>query len=70
LKCLTNRSRLDVALNRGLGVVAPLEFLQHHASEMGHRNLLVTHALRPVDRASHVASAAPAASFERRFTHE
>jgi hypothetical protein len=28
-----------------LGVVTPLEFLQHRLSEMGHRNLLVTHTL-------------------------
>jgi hypothetical protein len=35
----------DVVLNRGLGIVATLEFLQHHASEIGHRNLLVTHTL-------------------------
>jgi hypothetical protein len=36
---------LDVVLNRGFGVVASLEFLQHRLSEMGHRNLLVTHTL-------------------------
>jgi hypothetical protein len=36
---------LKVVLNRGLGVVAPLEFLQHGLSEMGHRHLLVTHTL-------------------------
>ena len=36
---------LDVVLNRGRGVVTPLEFLQHRLSEMGHRNLLVTHTL-------------------------
>ena len=45
--------RLDVVLNGGLGVVAPLEFLQHHASEMGHRNLLVTHTLREQLACSH-----------------
>ena len=49
------------------GVVAPLEFLQHRLSEMGHRNLLVTLTLPDrVERASRVASAAPAASFKRR----
>ncbi len=36
---------LEVVLNRGLGVVASLEFLQHGLSEMGHRHLLVTHTL-------------------------
>jgi hypothetical protein len=38
-------NRLEVVLNGGLGVVPPLEFLQHRLSEMGHRNLLVTHTL-------------------------
>jgi hypothetical protein len=37
--------RLDVVLDGGLGVVTSLEFLQHRLSEMGHRNLLVTHTL-------------------------
>jgi hypothetical protein len=36
---------LDVALNGGRGVVAPLEFVQHGLAKMGHRNLLVTHTL-------------------------
>ena len=36
---------LDVVLDGGRGVVAPLEFVQHRLSEMGHRNLLVTHTL-------------------------
>jgi hypothetical protein len=36
---------LDVVLDGGGRVVAPLEFFQHHASEMGHRNLLVTQTL-------------------------
>jgi hypothetical protein len=36
---------LDVVLDGGLGVVAPLEFVQHRLAEMGHRNLLVTHTL-------------------------
>ena len=59
--------RVDVGPDRGLGVVAPLEFLQHRLSEMGHRNLLVTHTLPDrLERASRVASAAPAASFKRR----
>jgi hypothetical protein len=40
--------RVNVSIDRGLGVVAPLEFLQHRLSEMGHRNLLVTHT--PPDR--------------------
>ena len=60
---------LDVVLNGGLGVVTPLEFVQHRLSKMGHRNLLVTHTLpaySAVERASRVASAAPAASFKRR----
>ena len=30
-------------LDGGLGVLAPLELVQHRLSEMGHRNLLVTH---------------------------
>ena len=38
--------RVDVGVDRRLGIVAPLEFLQHRLSEMGHRNLLVTHTLR------------------------
>src|SRR5882762_8514922 len=37
--------RLDVALNSSRRVAAPLEFLQHRSSEMGHRCLLVTHTL-------------------------
>ncbi len=43
-------NRADVVVDRRLGVVAPLEFFQHHASEMGHKSLLVTHTLpdRPV----------------------
>src|SRR5262249_59803234 len=58
---------VDVVLNGSLGVVAPLEFLQHRSSERGHRSLLVTpHATRPAERGSRVASAAPAASFKRR----
>jgi hypothetical protein len=36
---------LDVVLNGGLGVVAPLELVQHRLAKMGHRNLLVTHTL-------------------------
>ena len=36
---------LDVVLDGGRGVVAPLELVQHRLSEMGHRNLLVTHTL-------------------------
>jgi hypothetical protein len=35
----------EVVVNGGRGVVAPLEFLQHRLSEMGHRQLLVTHTL-------------------------
>jgi hypothetical protein len=37
---------LDVVLDGGLGVVAPLELVQHRLTEMGHRNLLVTHTVR------------------------
>ena len=44
---------LDVVVNGGLGVVAPLEFLQHRLSEMGHRNLLVTHTLPDWSSAPH-----------------
>jgi hypothetical protein len=36
---------LEVIVNGGLRVIAPLEFLQHRLSEMGHRYLLVTHTL-------------------------
>ena len=36
---------LAVVLHGGRGVVTPLEFRQHRLSEMGHRNLLVTHTL-------------------------
>jgi hypothetical protein len=34
-------------LNPSLGVVAALEFVQYRLSEMGHRNLLVTHTYPP-----------------------
>jgi hypothetical protein len=30
-----------------LSIVPTLEFLQHHFSEMGHRDLLVTHTISP-----------------------
>ncbi len=30
-----------------LRIITALEFLQHHFSEMGHRDLLVTHNLSP-----------------------
>jgi len=36
---------LDVVLNGGLSVVAPLEFVQHGLAKMGDRNLLVNHTL-------------------------
>jgi hypothetical protein len=44
---------LDVILNGGRGVVTPLEFFQHRLSEMGHRNLLVTHTLLGWPSAAH-----------------
>ena len=44
---------LDVVLDGGLRVVAPLELLQHRLSEMGHRNLLVTHTLPDGSSAPH-----------------
>jgi hypothetical protein len=44
---------LEVVVNGGLGVVAPLEFLQHRASEMGHRHLRVTHTLPDRSSAPH-----------------
>src|SRR5215471_1909449 len=54
---------LEVVLNGGLRVVTSLELVEHRLSEMGHRNLLVTHTLPdPIDRASRVASAAPGAA--------
>src|SRR5579859_8256694 len=37
--------RMDVGTNRVLRVVAPLEFIQHQLSEMGHSDLLVTQTL-------------------------
>ena len=52
---------LDVVLNGGLGVVAPLEFVQHRLAEMGHRNLLVTHTLP--DRSSGLTRGVRRASF-------
>jgi hypothetical protein len=42
--------RVKVGVDRRLRVVAPLKLLQHRLSEMGHRNLLVTHTL--LDRSS------------------
>lgn len=36
---------LDVVLDGGRGVVAPLELVQRRLAKMGHRNLLVTHTL-------------------------
>ena len=43
--CVKVLDSLEVVINRGLGVVAPLEFLQHCLSEIGHRHLLATHTL-------------------------
>src|SRR5262245_27378211 len=37
---------LEVVVNGGLGVVAPLKFLEHRASEMGHKTPPVTRTLR------------------------
>ena len=36
---------LKVILYSGFSEVTTLEFLQHHFSEMGHRDLLVTHKI-------------------------
>jgi len=44
---------LDVGLDGGRGVVAPLELVQHRLSEMGHRSLLVTHTLPDCSSAPH-----------------
>jgi hypothetical protein len=44
---------LDVVLNGGLGVVAPLEFLQHRPAEVGQRNLLVTHKVPDQSSVAH-----------------
>ena len=57
----------QVALHGSLRVITTLEFLQHHCSELGHRDLLVTHKISPsglemLDRPTRVASAARAAS--------
>src|SRR4051794_14668452 len=38
---------VDVGSYGILGVIATLEFVQHHFSKMGHRDLLVTHTLSP-----------------------
>ena len=54
---------MKVASYGSLGVITTLEFFQHHFSEMGHRDLLVTQTYlsrqaTTVLRASRVASAA------------
>ena len=36
---------LDVVRDRGRGIVATVEFLQHRLSEMGHKTPPVTHSL-------------------------
>ena len=36
---------LDVVRDRGRGIVATVEFLQHRLSEMGHKTPPVTHTL-------------------------
>src|SRR3954465_1226305 len=61
----------QVALHGSLRVIPTLEFLQHHCSELGLRDLLVTRKISPsgwkcsTDRHA-LASAARAASFKRR----
>src|SRR3954469_30464 len=37
----------QVALHGSLRVIPTLEFLQHHCSELGHRDLLVTRKISP-----------------------
>ena len=37
----------QVAFHRSLRAITTLEFPQHHFSKLGHRDLLVTHTLRP-----------------------
>jgi hypothetical protein len=37
----------QVAFYGTVGIVTTLEFLQHHFSETGHRDLLVTHKILP-----------------------
>src|SRR6185436_19705577 len=37
----------QVAFYGTLGIITTLEFLQHHFSKMGHRDLLVTHKIPP-----------------------
>jgi hypothetical protein len=59
---------LRVSVYGSLRVIATLEFLQHHLSKLGHRDLLVTHKISPSEPDGHslysrVASAARAASF-------
>ena len=44
---------LEVVVDRVLGVVAPLEFLQHRASEMGHKTPPVTRTLPGRSSAPH-----------------
>ena len=38
---------LKVILYSGFSEVTTLEFLQHHFSKLGHRDLLVTHKIQP-----------------------
>ena len=58
----------QVSVYGSLRVITTLEFLQHHFSKLGHRDLLVTHKISPTEPDGHhlylrVASAARAASF-------
>lgn len=49
----------DVRTYRILGVIATLEFVQHHSSELGHRDHLVTHTLTQSSPNRHDAQRPP-----------
>jgi hypothetical protein len=61
----------NVGVCGSFGVIAALEFLEHLFSELGHRDLLVTHTLAGCyfgrTLALRVASAARAAQFKRSY---
>ena len=61
---------LQVCFYGSLREITTLELFQHHCSEMGHRDLLVTQRLRrfadSLNLHTRAASAARAASFKRR----
>ena len=44
---------LQVSVYGSLRVITTLEFLQHHFSKLGHRDLLVTHKISPPEPDGH-----------------